>query len=76
MIANGDGTFETTVNPSISVTGAEAGDIDPPAITINGVLQQTTELVSIAASDVGRHVQRDFHQARHQIHRQSRVVAP
>ena len=23
-----------------------------------------------------RHVQRDFHQARHQIHRQSRVVAP
>ena len=23
-----------------------------------------------------RHVQRDFHQARHQVHRQSRVVAP
>src|SRR5207302_957889 len=49
--ADGDGIFETLVQPTVSLTGSPAGDITPPAITISGEAQQTRVRITINAQD-------------------------
>lgn len=49
--SDGDGTFETVVQPTASATGALALDVDPPTITISGTYQQNTALVTLTAQD-------------------------
>lgn len=49
--ADGDGSFETVVQPTASATGALALDVDPPTVSISGTYQQNTALVTLAAQD-------------------------
>ncbi|HKC64959.1 MAG TPA: DUF4214 domain-containing protein [Pyrinomonadaceae bacterium] len=50
---DGDGIFETTVTPSISVSGTAAQDTDPPTVSISENRQQTGTLVTITSADSG-----------------------
>jgi pimeloyl-ACP methyl ester carboxylesterase len=49
--ADGDGTYETVVQPTASATGALALDVDPPTVSISGTYQQNTALVTLTAQD-------------------------
>ena len=49
--ADGDGVFETTVAPTVVLSGAAAADISPASVAINGEPQQTRVLVTINAQD-------------------------
>jgi triacylglycerol esterase/lipase EstA (alpha/beta hydrolase family) len=49
--SNGDGTFETTVHPTASVTGSAAQDTEPPTVNVSATAQQTNMLVTINAAD-------------------------
>ncbi|MDT5155764.1 MAG: hypothetical protein QOH51_121 [Acidobacteriota bacterium] len=48
---DGDGTFETTVIPTASASGTSAKDITPPTVSVSETMQQSTLLVTLAASD-------------------------
>ncbi|MBA3439564.1 MAG: hypothetical protein H0T92_06825 [Pyrinomonadaceae bacterium] len=50
---DGDGTFETSVAPTVSVSGAAARDLEPPVITFRERAQGSKRLVTIAAADSG-----------------------
>lgn len=49
--ADGDGTFETVVQPTASATGPLALDVEPPTVTISGTYQQNTAVVTLVAQD-------------------------
>jgi hypothetical protein len=48
---NNDGTFETTVTPTISVSGTAAQDTEPPTVVVSEAKQATGTVVTIGASD-------------------------
>jgi pimeloyl-ACP methyl ester carboxylesterase len=50
---NGDGIFETTVNPTVSVSGTSAQDVTPPTISASETRQQSSIVVTLTASDSG-----------------------
>jgi pimeloyl-ACP methyl ester carboxylesterase len=50
---DGDGVFESTVNPTAFVDGPQAEDIEPPAISFNEMSERGKKLVTIAAEDSG-----------------------
>src|SRR5262249_37953540 len=57
--ANGDGNFETTVSPTVSVSGPQANDVVPPEITVGTTnIHSPTLRVSLTAQDSGSGVQR------------------
>src|SRR5258708_1454094 len=49
--ADGDGVFESSVTPVVSLSGAAAADVTPPAISISGEPQQTRVRITINAQD-------------------------
>lgn len=52
--SDSNGTFDTTVNPTITVTGTQAQDIEPPSLTVNErTIQGGTSQIEFAASDDG-----------------------
>jgi hypothetical protein len=59
--ADGDGTFETTVTPTASVSGVAAQDTEGPIVTFNGTAQQGNVQVSISAADSGSGVRQIFY---------------
>ncbi len=56
--SNGDGTFDTPVNPTIVVTGPQASDIEPPTVIVNETVQSGTSRIELEATDSGTGVQR------------------
>lgn len=57
--SDGDGTFETTVTPTVSVSGTSAQDTDPPLITIAETRQsQNVTVVTVTATDSGSGVKK------------------
>jgi murein DD-endopeptidase MepM/ murein hydrolase activator NlpD/pimeloyl-ACP methyl ester carboxylesterase len=56
--SDGNGTFDTTVNPTITVTGTPAQDIEPPVVTVNETVQNGTSQIVLVATDAGTGVQR------------------
>jgi hypothetical protein len=56
--SNGDGTFDTQVNPTINVTGTQAQDIEPPQIVVNETVQNGSSRIVLEATDTGTGVQR------------------
>ncbi|HZG52012.1 MAG TPA: alpha/beta fold hydrolase [Pyrinomonadaceae bacterium] len=59
---NGDGTFETPITPTVSITGTAAQDTDAPLITFDQVAQTPTSTrVTITASDSGAGVRSVFY---------------
>jgi pimeloyl-ACP methyl ester carboxylesterase len=48
---NNDGTFETAITPTASVSGAAAQDTEPPNITVSEARQATGTTVTLAATD-------------------------
>lgn len=59
--ADGDGVFETVVQPTVSLTGAAAQDIDAPVLTITPEPQGATQRVTINATDAGSGVKAIFY---------------
>jgi hypothetical protein len=51
--SDGDGTFETTVTPTVSVSGSTAQDAEPPTVSISAAQQQSGLLVTVTAADAG-----------------------
>ncbi|MGZ5480375.1 MAG: alpha/beta fold hydrolase [Pyrinomonadaceae bacterium] len=56
--SDGDGTFETSVNPTISVTGVPAQDVESPVVAFNETIQGGASQISLAATDAGTGVER------------------
>lgn len=56
--SDGDGSFDTPVNPTISVTGTQAQDVAPPNVIVNETVQSGTSQVVLEASDAGTGVRR------------------
>jgi pimeloyl-ACP methyl ester carboxylesterase len=48
-----DGTFETPVTPTASVSGIAAQDTEPPTVSVSEARQQTGTLVTLGATDSG-----------------------
>jgi len=48
-----NGSFETTVAPTVSVGGAQANDLTPPVVTIQAVRRQNSVMVTLSAQDPG-----------------------
>jgi uncharacterized delta-60 repeat protein len=59
--SNGDGTFETSVNPSADLSGTPAQDVDPPLVTFAQTQQQSNVLIGIASSDSGSGVKSTYY---------------
>jgi pimeloyl-ACP methyl ester carboxylesterase/outer membrane protein assembly factor BamB len=59
--SNGDGTFDTTITPTVSVSGSAAQDTEPPSITFNEAVQPTASMVSLNATDSGAGVRSLFY---------------
>jgi uncharacterized delta-60 repeat protein len=57
---NADGIFESTVAPTVLVTGTAAQDTDPPSLEINATKQANSSLVTITSSDVGSGVKATY----------------
>jgi hypothetical protein len=49
--ADGNGTFESSVTPTVSLIGAAAADVTPPSVRVSGIPQPSNVLVTIAAQD-------------------------
>ena len=49
--SDGDGTFESTVQPGVDVTGPTAEDRDPPLITVREDLQGGSSRITLSAED-------------------------
>jgi pimeloyl-ACP methyl ester carboxylesterase len=56
--SDGNGTFDTSVNPTINVTGTQAQDTEPPAIVINETVQNGTSQIVLEATDAGTGIRR------------------
>lgn len=56
--SDGDGTFDTSVNPTVSVIDALAQDVEAPVVTINETVQNGSSQVVIGALDSGTGVKR------------------
>jgi pimeloyl-ACP methyl ester carboxylesterase len=50
--SDGDGVFETTLNPSVVLIGTQANDTESPVVTINSTRQGNSVTVEITAQDV------------------------
>jgi len=60
--SNGDGTFDTPITPTVSVTGQAAQDTDAPVVTFAEVIQSpTSRRVTIIATDGGSGVRSLFY---------------
>jgi pimeloyl-ACP methyl ester carboxylesterase len=59
--ADNNGTFESTISPTASVSGPAAQDTDPPVVTIAATRQANNATISIAASDVGSGVKATYY---------------
>jgi pimeloyl-ACP methyl ester carboxylesterase len=55
--SDGNGTFDTQVNPTISVTGTQAQDIEAPHLNINETVQVGNSRIDLEATDAGTGVQ-------------------
>ena len=51
--SDGDGTFDTVVEPTAHLTGSDAQDIDPPSVTIDTTKQDGNHVVTISAEETG-----------------------
>lgn len=51
--ADGDGTFETEVQPSVNLTGASASDKTPPTIDVSYTVNDNEATVMVSAADNG-----------------------
>ena len=49
--ADGDGVFEATVTPTVSLIGSAAADTTAPTLTMNGTPQQSGVVITITAQD-------------------------
>ena len=58
--ANGDGTFESIVSPTVSVTGGAAADTEPPSVSISATTQGNIATVSINSEDSGSGIKRTY----------------
>jgi Lecithin:cholesterol acyltransferase len=58
---DGDGTFESSILPTVSVTGPAAQDTESPTVTISETLQQASTSVTITAVDSGSGVNSIFY---------------
>ena len=58
--ADGDGTFESAVEPKASVAGAVAQDTDPPVVKASGIVQGGSLLITLDASDNNSGVKATF----------------
>ena len=56
--SDGNGTFDTPVNPTITVTGTQAQDIEPPNVVVNETVQTVASQIVLEATDAGTGVQR------------------
>jgi|GEM_PF-2139092 len=59
--ANGDGTFETSVTPTATVSGTAAQDVTPPVLSVGAVPQQNNVNVTLLATDGGSGVKGVFY---------------
>jgi hypothetical protein len=50
---DGDGTFETPVMPTVSITGVAAEDTAPPVLSASQSVEGSSVVVTLAASDLG-----------------------
>jgi hypothetical protein len=57
---NGDGIYETSVTPTISVTGSAAQDTDAPNVSINSTAEGSNSLLTITSSDSGSGVKATY----------------
>jgi pimeloyl-ACP methyl ester carboxylesterase len=55
--SDGNGTFDTQVNPTINVTGTPAQDIEAPQLNINETVQGGNSRIDLEAIDTGTGVQ-------------------
>ncbi len=51
--SDGNGSFDTPIVPTASVSGTAAADVEPPIITITSTVQVTTAVVTLVAADTG-----------------------
>jgi pimeloyl-ACP methyl ester carboxylesterase len=51
--SDGDGTYETPVTPTASVTGAAAQDTEAPSVTVSSTAQGGNSLITITSADAG-----------------------
>jgi len=58
---NKDGTFATTINPTIDLTGSAANDTTPPVISFSTSVAGAITTVTISASDAGAGVKDIFY---------------
>ena len=56
--SDGDGTFDTTVQPTVDVTGTAAEDTEPPVINVSESLQGGSSRITLSAEDPGSGVAR------------------
>lgn len=56
--SDGNGTFETPVNPTINVSGTSAQDVEPPNVVVNETVQNGISQIVLEATDAGTGVQR------------------
>lgn len=56
--SDGDGSFDTTVNPTIVVNGSNAADLEPPVVTVNETVLTGTSRLDLQATDAGTGVQK------------------
>ena len=49
--SDGDGTFDTTVEPTVDVTGPAAQDTDPPVISVHEDIQGGSSRITLSAND-------------------------
>jgi pimeloyl-ACP methyl ester carboxylesterase len=56
--SDGNGTFDTTVNPTASVTGSSAQDLDAPVIAATETFQDGLSQIGLQATDAGTGVER------------------
>lgn len=59
--SNGDGTFETSIAPTVSVSGAAAQDGDAPTVNITSQSQGNNALVTISSLDAGSGVKATYY---------------
>jgi pimeloyl-ACP methyl ester carboxylesterase len=56
--SDGNGTYDTQVNPTIIVTGTNAQDIEAPNVSVIETIQNGASQIAIQASDAGTGVQK------------------
>jgi len=51
--SDGNGTFDTSVSPTVSVTGTPAQDVESPVVTINETVLNGTSRITLEGADAG-----------------------